>query len=283
MAMGGDQAAGGQPVVGAHPGPVQPSAPHADLALPTLNDLFQVPAQLTDEAQRRQKNLERRLADQQLLQVLADCDFTGPRYRWFEEELAAYAVAVLRGWMYSGHVFTLAKAHGYSMNPTEGELEELFRDDDAREELANMTVAMTLSRFKEQALVKGGWRFEGGASLPTYFMGACLYTFPNQFRARRVQRRRWRSAHYREACLLGPAVNPTSNPAMIVTGDMRVDDAMQRADETTRAILLLTFDGYTQDEIAEALDLASARAVEGHLYRWRVKEKLNIKQDGGQA
>ncbi len=49
-----------------------------------------------------------------------------------------------------------------------------------------MTVAKALPRFKEHALAGGGLRFEGGASLPTYFTGACLYIFPNEFRARRV-------------------------------------------------------------------------------------------------
>ncbi len=35
-----------------------------------------------------------------------------------------------------------------------------------------MTVALALPRFRELALVRGGWRYEGGASLATYFMGA---------------------------------------------------------------------------------------------------------------
>jgi hypothetical protein len=40
-----------------------------------------------------------------------------------------------------------------------------------------------------------------------------------------------------------------------------------------RAIVALTVDGYSQEEIVEPLGEASVRAVQGVLYRWRTKER----------
>jgi hypothetical protein len=76
------------------------------------------------------------MADQELVDKLAAGDFTGPRYRRFEEELAAYGMSVLRGSMHSGYIFKLTTGRGFALHPSDSELEELVRDSDAREELA---------------------------------------------------------------------------------------------------------------------------------------------------
>jgi hypothetical protein len=84
--------------------------------------------------------------------------------------------------------------------------------------------------------VDGGWRSDSGASLPTYFMGATLYVFPNQFREYRAYQ----------------------HPGL---------------DERTAAVVALNLAGYHQEEIAELLSLPSPRTVEGILYRWRTKAR----------
>ncbi|WP_203941540.1 sigma-70 family RNA polymerase sigma factor [Spirilliplanes yamanashiensis] len=233
------------------------------------------------EARRLQESLQRREADQALLVELAAGNFTGRAYERFENELAAYAMSVLRGWMHSGFIFKLTAARGFSLNPSGDELEELFRKSDAREELAIMTVALALPRFREQALVNGGWRLEGGASLSTYFMGACLYVFPNEVRKRRAQRKKWRLQDSGDP---GTAPPPTEgridDPCVITVGNQRVCDDLGRVDDRTRAVLALTIDGYTQEEIVELLDEVSVRAIEGVLYRWRQKEQ-NQQPGGG--
>ena len=118
----------------------------------------------------------------------------GPRFDQFRDELARYAVSVLSGWMYSGYVFQLAARRGFVLRPTAAELDEIHRDPRAlRQELAVMIVAVALLAFREHALVGGGWRANGGASLTTYFLGACLTAFPNEFRKHRSQRQRWQA------------------------------------------------------------------------------------------
>jgi hypothetical protein len=123
-----DEAMGEQPMAEDVP-PLQPAVPVR------IGDvLHNLDSDQADEMQRRHANLERRLADQKLRDALAAEEFTGPRYRRFEGELAAYGISVLRGWMHSGHIFKLTAGRGFQLSPTEYELEELVRDSDVREE-----------------------------------------------------------------------------------------------------------------------------------------------------
>jgi hypothetical protein len=188
-------AAGEVPAVGARRADLQPSSRAGfELAQPVpLHDVAaNMAPQFARDAQKLQENLQRRQADQALVDELATGHFAGPRYRHFENELARYGISVLRGWMHSGYIFQLAATRKFALHPTDQELEELCRESDTREELATMTVALALPGFRERALVGRGWRFDGGAAVSTYFMGACMYVFPNQFRARRTQREKWR-------------------------------------------------------------------------------------------
>jgi hypothetical protein len=229
-----------------------------------------------EDARRLEESLQRRAADQELRDELAREDFSGRLYRRFEEELARYGTAVLRAWMHSGYVFKLAASRGFALYPSDAELEELHREHEARDELANMTVAVALPRFREQALIRGGWTYEGGASLPTYFMGACLYIFPNEFRRCRVQKEKWRRQDQREPGVLIPEADPSSDPAVQAIGNIHVAERLAATDERARAIVALTIDGYGQEEIAEIAEIVgkrSVRAVEGVLYRWRTREK----------
>jgi DNA-directed RNA polymerase specialized sigma24 family protein len=236
--------------------------------------------ELGEEARRRQESLQRRLADQTLLQVLASDSFAGLRYDRFVSELAAYGISVLRGWMHSGYMFKLTAARGRNLHPTEWELERLARDSDVREELATMTVALALPGFRTRALIGGGWRVDGGASVPTYFMGACVHGFPNEFRKWSNYEQRHDHAARQEGTLYPPVTEPALDPAVIAIGNIRVLDDLNGLDERTAAVVALTIDGYSQDEIAELLDLPSVRAVEGILYRWRDKAKHAMRRGG---
>jgi hypothetical protein len=226
-----------------------------------------------EDARRLEESLQRRAADQQLRDELARHDFSGRQYHRFQEELARYGTSVLRAWMYSGYIFKLVASRGFSLHPSDTELEELRRDTEARDELATMTVAVALPRFRERALRGGGWRYEGGASLPTYFMGACLYVFPNEFRRIRVRNEKWRRQSQCDPAVITAEAGPSPDPAAQAIGNIHVADRLTAAGGRARAIVALTIEGYSQEEIAELTGKRSARAVEGALYRWRVREK----------
>ncbi|MFI7449620.1 hypothetical protein ACIBQX_19135 [Nonomuraea sp. NPDC049714] len=278
-----EQIAGKGPVVSARVQPLQP----AEEVLADLEVLASPPEMVRGisaahvaEAHQLRESLLRRAADQRLRDEMARYDFTGEMYQRFENELARYGMSVLRGWMYTGYIFKLTATRKFFLAPTDVELEELQRDSDAREELATMTVALALPRFRQHALVEGGWRYEGGASLPTYFMGACLFIFPNEFRSRRAQQKRWSRALAQGAILLDPDAGITADLESQALGRIRVRDDLGRAGERTRAIVALTLDGYSQEEIAELLGEASVRAVEGALYRWRKTEQEHALEGG---
>lgn len=216
--------------------------------------------------------------DRKLVEVLATCGFAGPGFDRFRDELARYAVSVLSAWMYSGYVFQLAARRGFALRPTAAELDELHRDSSVRQELAVMIVAVALPAFREHALVGGGWRANGGASLTTYFLGACLTVFPNEFRKHRSQRQRWQAQDASGQKAAGSRPAAIGDPADLIAGTMRVREDLAHMDPRTRAIVALRMDGYREEEIAELLGEASVRAVEGVLYRLRVRQaKLGSK------
>lgn len=283
--MGSDgEAAGKRPALDDDAALVQPDCwdERSELGkpVPAAEILDSLDPKLDEEARRQQESLQRRLADQKLLQILASDGFAGPRYDRFVSELAAYGISVLRGWMHSGYMFQLVAARGRSLHPTEWELERLVRDSDVREELANMTVALALPGFRDKALIGGGWRLDGGASVPTYFMGACVHGFPNEFRKWSSYEQRHGQADWREVTLYPPVSEPVRDPAVIAVGNIRVLDDLKCLDERTAAVVAWTIDGYSQDEIAEMLGLPSVRAVEGILYRWRDKAKRTVRRGG---
>ena len=85
--------------------------------------------------------------------MLARDNFHGPRYDLFVDELVRYAISVLRGWMRSGFIFQLVADRGFGLHPHELDLKELACDSDLRDQLATMTVARALPRFRQHALV----------------------------------------------------------------------------------------------------------------------------------
>jgi DNA-directed RNA polymerase specialized sigma24 family protein len=112
-------------------------------------------------------------------------------------------------------------------------------------------------------------------------MGACLYVFPNEFRKRRVQLKKWQLQNYGDPAVTAPQADHIADPAVLAVGNLRVREDLTRADPRERAIVALTIDGYSQDEIVEMLGEQSVRAIEGVLYRWRTKEKGRIGEGGG--
>ncbi|MGW6060337.1 hypothetical protein [Streptomyces sp. NPDC055189] len=229
-------------------------------------------------ARRLQENLDRRMADERMVRMLSADGFAGPRYDRFEEELARYGISVLRGWMHSGFVFKLVALRGFDLRPDELELEELVRDGELREELAMMTVARALPAFRQRALVEGGWRAEGGAGVATYFMGACAYEFPNEYRRYRRQEKRWRRGQVSEDVTTEARSAVRCVEEAVLSNLWVLDELKSIGDPRIQAAVALTVDDFSQEEIQQLLDAKSIRAVEGMLYRWRMKKQ---REEGG--
>jgi hypothetical protein len=282
---GGTGEAGGTPAPGVPTPDLQPGVPgvskRLDSPVTPEEACHGLGADQAEELRRQQESLARRAADQDLVHDLACGNFSGSRYQHFQDELGRYGLAVMRGWMYTGTVFRMAASRGYALHPTDHELEVLHRDSEARSDIAIMAVGKALPRFRQQALVERGWNYEGGASIATYFIGATLFDFPNEFRRWRTQRNRWRRQDYGDYTVNGLHLQAASDdPAVLALGNIRVADDLNRITPRAREIIKLAMDGWHQTEIVELLGETSVRAVEGVLHRWRTEEKKRLRQGG---
>ncbi|WP_406436583.1 hypothetical protein OHB14_61980 [Streptomyces sp. NBC_01613] len=266
---------GGQSA-GARAGHLQPSgwSGTGELDAPvSQDDLGQMDDRYGRNARRQQESIERRLRDRQLVELLGQGGFAGFEYDRFVEELARYGISVLRGWMHSGYIFHLLAVRGFRLNPHELQLENLTDNSELREELASMTVACALPRFRQRALMGGGWRFEGGASITTYFIGACLYVFCNEWRKHCAGEKRHQRSLQQQKVVYEDAASTLGVPDDIL-GNLQVLEHLRGIqDPRTRAAIAMRFDGHSYEEIREMLGAPTVRAIEGMFYRQRRKEQ----------
>jgi len=215
-----------------------------------------------------------RIRDQQLVDRLGHRGFTGPEYATFAGEFAAYGMSICRAWLTSGIIFSFCARRGRSI----GRPPNRWSADD-RHELALETVAVALKEFRERALVQRQWSPDGGASLKTYFIGTCLFVFPNVFRTWQRGEDRWSQVDLGEP-LLDREGSPHDDPASVVPLRVDVTAELRNLDPRTAAVIVLTAERYTQQEIAEVLG-TSIRAVEGILNRHRHRLANRPKRSDG--
>ncbi|MGH3697137.1 MAG: RNA polymerase sigma factor [Pseudonocardiaceae bacterium] len=214
-----------------------------------------------EQARLAVESLERRQADLELRTDLALAGFRGPgwdRYAW---ELARYGYAVVMAWLTTGEMFNQCKAKGCSLGspPLEWTVDD-------RAGLANETVALGVINFKQQALIEGKWTAERGATLKTYFIGACVFAFPNLYR-------KWSTERSALQCLTSidcDAVDrsrPPRDPGEIAVNRFHVREGFNNIpDDRTKSAILLQEMGYTYAEIGEILRI-TPRAVDGLIRR----------------
>ena len=135
-------------------------------------------------------NLARREEDRELIDKLAKNNFEGLGEELFEAELAAYGYPVMMAWTRTGEIIKKAAKMGRPLSIPSGGL-EWSRED--RSELSSETVARAVDFFREKVLRAGAWDHTRGATIKTYFVGACLFQFPNVYQIWQTERRHWNS------------------------------------------------------------------------------------------
>jgi hypothetical protein len=229
-----------------------------------------------DEARRAAESLARRLEDQAQVNALWAGGFTGPAYELLEGELAAYGYPVILAWIRRGTIWGHCARRGRKVGSTDAEREVLERDFDVRLQLALDTVVETLPFFRDRVLREGRWSFDGGATLRTYFIGACILTFPNVFRSWQRAEHKWKRS-LGAGMLASPegrtlADLPGSDPAVVTAGRSAVISELRSMPYGTRDAAALVIDGVSFAETAIILDVTE-RAVEGRLYRYRQQRR----------
>jgi DNA-directed RNA polymerase specialized sigma24 family protein len=239
--------------------PVEPGLAQ-QAGLPELPD--QRPTTDTDTS----ASAERLEADAQLVRALAAGGFVGPEYAVFEEDVADYGIATMKAMLKSGLIF-IKCAQRRLMLP------RWRMTPEDHEELAVETVGRALPVFRRKALMEGGWKPAGGASLKTYFVNFLPHQFANAYRA-------WHrdqggdAVRYEDISELVPALD--LGPEQVVLQRQEILSGLAAVEpEKTRAALVLSEDGYDQEEIAEIIgDGATSRTVEGLMRRHRQKIAL---------
>lgn len=223
------------------------------------------------------ERIDRLAGDRRLRDLLAAQKFTGPDWEVFAEELARYGIAVIGGWTRRGMIISKCSEKGYGGLPEPPD--RAFDDPDAVADVAHETVAVALRHFRDDVLVRGRWDPARGASLKTYFIGQCIFRFPNVYRTWWKQETQARDLG---TALVDDEVLRALDRRRAVTGEAVVLDRMHVArllravsNPQARKALVYSAAGWPHAEIAEELGV-TAKAVE----RIIANEKARLKSRG---
>jgi hypothetical protein len=207
------------------------------------------------------ESLARRQADVEIRHELARAGFRGPGWDRYARELARYGYAVMMAWLTSGEMFSQCKAKGCNLGPP-----PLEWTVDDRAGLASETVALAVNSFKQQALIEGRWTPNGGATLRTYFIGGCVFAFPNLYRKWLADRAALQQLMSIERDT-DDRSNPPQDPGEMAVTRLHIQEGFNSIpDDRTKSAVLLQAMGYTYDEIGEILQI-TPRAVDGLIRR----------------
>ncbi|MEJ3742792.1 ECF-type sigma factor [Actinomycetes bacterium KLBMP 9797] len=222
-------------------------------------------------------DLARYAGDAALYKRLAHAGHQGPEYELFLLELARYGLAVITAWLRSGVIFAKAASLGRPARRPLG-LAELAEDDHTA--IADLAVTYGLRLFIKTTFKEAQWRPDGGASLKTFFIGACLLTFSNALKAWRPDRTLQEvPTEHVEVPLNGHAVDPCDT---VITRLSAVESLNDIQDEINRKIVLAKSQGLTHKEIADKIGGGlTERAVEMRLSRIRQRAGKNLHTAGG--
>jgi hypothetical protein len=221
----------------------------------------------------RVENAHRRLADRALVDELEAAEFTGPAFEVMVNELAAYGIATLMAWMRTGEIVRQCLVRGRPLADIGRFTAQWSRDD--RLEIAAETAARAVRYFVDEVLKPGRWNYRRGATLRTYFVGACLLQFPNVYELWVNEQKRWGVVELAE-----PGAEETWKPSREdgAWSDPTADEVIRRqhvseifagiTDARTRKAAQMVMLGYEYADAGAEVGL-SADAVGGRLYRLR--------------
>lgn len=229
---------------------------------------------------RAEERVDRLAGDRDLAAALRAEGYRGRNYDLFANEIAKYGWAVIRGWIYKSQIRSEVKRKGFGALEPEPRIGSMIED---AESLADETVVLALSAFRDKVLVPGKWDPAKGASLRTFFVGQCLLRFSNVYK-------RWRREELRSYA--EPQAPPTAgwaddfeeSPSTPVAPDAseaaQAKDELRRAfgsikDERVRSAFYLSVThGFTHAEVGEKLGM-TAKAVESAIARARQQVREN--------
>ena len=235
----------------------------------------------TADQDKTEKERSRRLAaDRKIVEILAGENFEGERftqlYRKLARKLTGYAWPILMKWIFTGQIFRECERYRRPVNRSAAAYS--WTNDDQCQ-IATDTIIEAVDFFRDYGLRRGNWDWQRGASLATYFVGACVCCFPG------VHQRWWKEQLVAQSVLLVTRDNeeswvddlhklvadPRSDPCTVAVVRDEVRCAMSRiADPQLRQVLWLRTVGYKRAEAAHKAGLTE-KAANGRLDRYRKK------------
>lgn len=240
----------------------------------------EVELSLTEGEETDGERSRRLAADRRLIEILARENFEGEQfdqlYRKLAHKLTGYAWPVLMKWLSTRRIFRECERYRRPVN----QLAAAYGwTDDDRSQIATDTIIEAVEFFRDYALRQGKWDWQRGASLSTYFVGACICCFPQ------VHQRWWKEQVVARSMVLvtldqaerqvdhplNLIPDPRSDPATLAVLRDEAHRAMKQiTDQRLREVLWLRATGYTQAEAAHEAGLTE-KAAERRLHRYRKK------------
>lgn len=195
--------------------------------------------------------LLRRLADLELVQQMAHDGFEGNVYEGWRLMIAQYSLSVTAAWLCTGQAFRMTMSRGLGAVIGEADRRLLRERSQDRDDVAGEVVARTFGPFRERALVGGGWTIDGGASLPTYFMGATVYQIPNSVRTWRRGVNYDRNFPLADETDVEPGRHRGDDPATALVDQESLEELLEQFQPQVAELLRYRALGYQHAEIAE--------------------------------
>ncbi len=227
-------------------------APKADGSRPVSVELGEF------ETTREADYLERLAADRDLIRFMQLSGFadTTEEWRQFAMALAEYGYGVFRAWFGTGEIVRRLAARdvrGRSDLPAPFRLTE-----DEVQELSAELIIRGIRSFRENVLVRGRWRADGGATLKTFFVGHLLFMVPTTFR-------QWRRDGGSESLF-----DPNAPPKIPVPG-------VSASDRADLRLLLATVRSQLTAEVALLFELQAEGWSLAQIARRTGKSESNVK------
>lgn len=203
----------------------------------------------------------RRGADLALCLYFREQKYQGPDWDYFVHQLLSYGLTRTRLLLASR---AFVRDRRYPMSGCS--LDDL-------EELASDIVLAGFTLFVRKGLVGGEWSPARGASLATYFDGACRLVFRDQYQ-------KWARRRFDSKVELHDRMD-----SMVLSsgggadGIDLLDQLTELLDEDEVQIFLLISEGYSQSEIGKRFGI-SEKAVGGRVYRARQKVAPYLQRHG---
>jgi hypothetical protein len=226
--------------------------------------LAAAPRETADERARRLD------ADIRLVAALRQENFDGPLFKRLAQEMAGYGWPIIAKWLGNGEIFR--RVWKCRCRIRRHSADQDWTADD-RNEITTDTILAGVEVFKRQ-LQNDRWDPQKGASLKTYFIGACVCAFCQVYGVwRREQIFTDGMLHYAciddlEATTVAVGYRPAGPEEVAVVGDLVDRTIKPMRDRDLRRIVGLIAIGYTQQEAAAETGI-TAKAAERRLARFR--------------